>query len=251
MKFKLLVELCNMISLKTMVLQTRLQPLLFLTLLLLFDTAPSMHITPNSIHLAPQSVQPQFAQMHGLETVIDLRGDGPYKFREKNNLIGTVTMNSTMEIQFDLRLGFVNKNTSSSRNIPILFIEGRTTVNLILYLNEKGRFGIMHYHRTSSDWKCLIETSIFLLSESRNSFFLPVQHVKIQITSRDKIVIAVNGNVVTKAINRELCPEGEVMNVWLDGTGFKAKASVAELVIRAQYVFVENREDEYDTDSLF
>lgn len=207
-------------------------------------TLQSIHLTPQSIHLAPQSVQPEFAAMHGLERVIDLRGDGPYKFREKNYLIGTLTMNNSMEIQFDLRLGFVNKNTSSTRNIPILFFEGEATVNLVLYLNEHGRFGIMHYDR-NSNWKYLIETAVFQVLESKSSFFLPVQHFKIQITSRDKIIIAINGNVITKAIHEEICPDGELMRVWLDGAGFKAKASINELVIRAQ-IFVEDLDDEND-----
>lgn len=59
----------------------------------------------------------------GMETVIDRRGDGLYKYRGRNRIIATISMNHSMEIQFDLKLQLGDDKTQIMEKMPILFFE--------------------------------------------------------------------------------------------------------------------------------
>lgn len=180
------------------------------------------------------------SQLPDLKTVLDLRGDVVYKYRGNDHLATTLPLNNSMEIQFDLKLQFVNKDTPFLEKIPILFFESNT-VKMTIYLNERGQFGIMHYHRDldrSGYWKRLLLTNMFFIPAQAA---VPIignpaafQHYTIQMINNDSILLVINGYVIKQKIDRELWPAGEVMNVWMDRKGFKVKGFIYALVIKAQ-----------------
>ena len=187
-----------------------------------------------------ENLQYPLSRIHGLETVVDLRGDGTYKYRGRNHLITSLEMNHTMEIQFELKLQFVNHETRFLQKIPILFFHG-DTVKMTIYLNEKGQFGIMHFNRNldqSGYWKRLLSTNLFFIPEKAADPIIGnpdgYQHFTIQLINRETIIVGINGYVIRRQIDRDICPVGESMNVWLDREGFKVKGAIHDLVIRAR-----------------
>lgn len=167
-----------------------------------------------------------------LQKAIDLRGQEPYQYREKQKLIGNVSINSSMEIVFDLKVNVSKQDNPSLQKLPLLFLEG-VTAKIIIYSKESCRFGIMHYHRNlnrNGFWKCLIETD---LSPILNSADEEQHHLMVRMINHDEVSMLVDGHFVQTGIDREICPKGEIMKLWIDGLGFKVRGKICDLVIRA------------------
>lgn len=184
----------------------------------------------NAIQSLHQPLQP----IHELKTVVDFRGGIAYKYRGKNNLIATRQMNHSMEMQFDLRVHFEYQNTSVLQWIPILFFQGES-VQMTIYVNECGQFGIMHYDPDLDriqHHERLILVDLFRIPESLDTN--KYQNFNIKIVNKERVRLRINDCVINQYIEREICRSGESLNVWLDRAGFRVKASIRNLLIRAR-----------------
>ena len=124
------------------------------------------------------------------------------------------------------------QDNPSLQKLPLLFLEG-ATAKIIIYSRESCRFGIMHYHRNlnrNGFWKCLIESDLSPILNSANE---EQHHFMVRMINHEEISLAVDGHALHKAIDREICPKGEIMKAWIDGLGFKARGSICDLIIRA------------------
>lgn len=184
----------------------------------------------NALHSPRYSLPP----MIGLDTVVDLRGEEAYKYRARNRLVATMRMNETMEIQFKLKVQFLDRTSAFLQWISILFFEG-ATVKMTIYLNERGQFGILHYDRDldqTGSWKRMLLVDLSLIPQEIDED--RYRHFSITILNDYRIWLSVDGYVNTSEIDRDICPVDDVMYVWLDSKGFKVEGSIKDLVIRAR-----------------
>lgn len=184
----------------------------------------------NASGLRPiETPQYPIVRLHGegLLTVVDRRGDCAGHSR-----IATLTMNHTIGIQFDLKWQLGDDKAQSLKKIRIMSFENQS-VQLTIYVTELGQFGIMHYNRNlhqSQIWKRLVLISLSLVPKAENAD--GYQRFAIKIINKHMIEIEINGFVVRRNLEREICPAGEVMNVWLDRDGFKMNGAIRDPIIR-------------------
>lgn len=93
----------------------------------------------------------------------------------------------------------------------------------------------MHYHQKldqGDEWKQLLLTNLFLFPEFKglNGY----QRFTVQIINQHMVRVSINGYVVRSELEREICPVGQVMTLWIDREGSKLKGAIRDLVIRAR-----------------
>ena len=183
----------------------------------------------------------QIEHIPDLKTIFDFRG--PYRFGEPYNLRGTVHMQEALEIEFDIKLPFVNSNTSSLWKLPLFYFVS-PSAHMQIFLDENGEIFIVHRRRNFaagsgthgwSTWTTLLQADLFTIPMRARQPIIEnpaaYQHFKIQMTNKNKIILEVNGFVTERAIDRDICPAEELMLVCLDRESTKVKNGLVHYLI--------------------
>ena len=172
---------------------------------------------------------------NSMRTVVDMRGQSPYKYQQINHRIGTITKFSKMEISFDLK---VDRTASEILKIPVLWFEG-STMRLIFYiynyLSGWGEFGIMHHNSADEmgEYKQLLDCNLLFLSRNTARITTRPRHrYSIVILDDAKVTVDIDGYPIYHGVHREICLQNETMGVWLDGSGFKFQGTIGNLLIQ-------------------
>lgn len=163
-----------------------------------------------------------------METIVDLRDQSPYEYKQTNHQIGVVSKFSAMQITFDLD---VNMKERDFMKIPLLSFRGQTT-ELIFYLNGWDEFGIMHRDSRLDglvEYTKLLDGNLFVVPRIPGH---PYRRYYITILDGAKVTVNVDGYSICRRINRQICLQNETMDVWLDRSGFKISGTIGYLLIQ-------------------
>ncbi len=193
-----------------------------------------------------------------MRTVVDLRGRDPYVCQQKRNRIASTGIAPRrLEIAWYMELRVKPHTNRSRQAIPILQFEGKKT-KIVVYVTDCRGFGVLRYYNQSNSivrpikgtrenvnddgneptlW--LHASTVDLPDKSQIVFYdapsdtmCYYYHCNIVMVNKVGIRMNINGRAVEESFDDVICPQGETMEVLVDGEDFTLSGWVQNLLVR-------------------
>ena len=142
-----------------------------------------------------------------------------------------------MVISFDLNI--MTKGTDFLR-IPILSFVGKQS-RLVFYLNGWGEFGIMHHDEELDGfdhYEQMMDCNLYFLPNAGDQAFRRFRIVipnnkKVGLRTARFISVNIDGHMIDRVIDREICPWNQSMNICWGKADFGGNETISNVMINA------------------